>query len=186
MRADGDAPDEPTAKPQAPPDLGEALHALGADSRAGLKAASDSFKALRILMAADFSLARSAFGRTLAFTGMAIAFGASAWLLLMGAMIAGMHSAGGLSWPIAMLIAATLSIAITVGASFAAIRYFEHTRMQATRRQIARLGFGELADLMPDPGSHVSTADAAQRVADADANADAPLKKGLGVDVTPP
>ena len=49
MRADGDAPEEPTAKPQAPPDLGEALHALGADSRAGLKAASDSLKALRIL-----------------------------------------------------------------------------------------------------------------------------------------
>ncbi|RZA15670.1 MAG: phage holin family protein, partial [Lysobacteraceae bacterium] len=84
MRADGDAPDEPTAKPQAAPDLGEALHALGADSRAGLKAASDSLKALRILVAADFSLARSAFGRALAFTGVAIAFGASAWLLLMG------------------------------------------------------------------------------------------------------
>ncbi|HOU66288.1 MAG TPA: phage holin family protein, partial [Thermomonas sp.] len=64
MRADGDAPPpDPASKPQAPPDLGEALHALGADSRAGLKAASDSLKALRILVAADFSLARSAFGR---------------------------------------------------------------------------------------------------------------------------
>ena len=62
MRADGDAPPpDPASKPQAPPDLGEALHALGADSRAGLKAASDSLKALRILVAADFSLARSAF-----------------------------------------------------------------------------------------------------------------------------
>jgi hypothetical protein len=184
MRAEGDAPvAEPTAKPQAPPDLGEALHALGADSRAGLKAASDSFKALRILMAADFSLARSAFGRTLAFTGMAIAFGASAWLLVMGAMIAAMHS-GGLSWPVAMLIAAALSIAITVGASFAAMRYFEHTRMQATRRQFARLGFGELATMMPDPGSAESSADAVQRVADATDGT--PIKKGLGVDVTPP
>ena len=186
MRADGDAPGpEPTAKPQAPPDLGEALHALGADSRAGLKAASDSLKALRILVAADFSLARSAFGRALAFTGVAIAFGASAWLLLMGAMIAAMQSAG-LSWAVAMLIAAALSIAITVGAVIAAMRYFEHTRMQATRRQFARLGFGELADLMPDPGSAESSVDAAQRVAEAHANADKPMKKGLGVDVTPP
>ena len=89
MRADGDAPQpDPAGKPQAPPDLGEALHALGADSRAGLKAASESLKALRILVAADFSLARSAFGRALAFTGVAIAFGASSWLLLMAALLA--------------------------------------------------------------------------------------------------
>ena len=154
MRADGDAPQpDPAGKPQAPPDLGEALHALGADSRAGLKAASESLKALRILVAADFSLARSAFGRALAFTGVAIAFGASSWLLLMAALIA-------------------------------AMRYFEHTRMQATRRQFARLGFGELADLLPDPGSPESTADAARRVAEA--NAGTPMKKGMGVDVTPP
>ena len=186
MRADGDAPGpEPTAKPQAPPDLGEALHALGADSRAGLKAASDSLKALRILVAADFSLARSAFGRALAFTGVAIAFGASAWLLLMGAMIAAMQAAG-ISWLVSLLIASGLSIAITVGAVIAAMRYFEHTRMQATRRQFARLGFGELADVMPSPGSAESSVDAAQRVAEAHANADKPMKKGLGVDVTPP
>ena len=185
MRADGDAPEEPTAKPQAPPDLGEALHALGADSRAGLKAASDSLKALRILVAADFSLARSAFGRALAFTGVAIAFGASAWLLLMGAMIAAMQAAG-ISWLVSLLIASGLSIAITVSAVIMAMRYFEHTRMQATRRQFARLGFGELADLMPNPGSAESSVDAAQRVAEAHANADKPMKKGLGVDVTPP
>ena len=53
-----------------------------------------------------------------------------------------------------------------------------------TRRQFARLGFGELADLMPNPGSAESTADAAQRVAEADTGT--PRKKGLGVDVTPP
>lgn len=185
MRADGDAPPpDPASKPQAPPDLGDALHALGADGRAGLKAASDSLKALRILVAADFSLARSAFGRTLALTGVAIAFGASAWLLLMAAMIAAMQSAG-LSWVVSLLIAAGLSIVVTVGASYAGMRYFEHTRMQATRRQFARLGFGELADLLPDAGSHESTAEAAKRVADAHAGAP-PMKKGMGVDVTPP
>jgi hypothetical protein len=186
MRADGDAPGpEPASKPQDPPDLGEALHALGADSRAGLKAASDSLKALRILVAADFSLARSAFGRALAFTGVAIAFGASSWLLLMAALIAAMQAAG-ISWLVSLLIASALSVAITVAAVITAMRYFEHTRMQATRRQFARLGFGELADLMPDPGSAESSVDAAQRVAEANATAGKPMKKGLGVDVTPP
>ena len=185
MRADGDAPPpDPASKPQAPPDLGEALHALGADSRAGLKAASDSLKALRILVAADFSLARSAFGRALAFTGVAIAFGASSWLLLMAAMIAAMQAAG-ISWLVSLLVTAVLSIAVTAAAGIAAMRYFEHTRMQATRRQFARLGFGELADLLPDPGSHETTAEAAKRVAEANAGAP-PMKKGMGVDVTPP
>ena len=184
MRADGDAPQpDPAGKPQAPPDLGESLHALGAVSRAGLKAASESLKALRILVAADFSLARSAFGRTLALTGVAIAFGASAWLLLMAAMIAAMQAAG-LSWVIALLIAALLSVAVTAGAGYAAMRYFEHTRLQATRRQFARLGFGELADFMPDADSHESTAEAARRMAEA--NAGEPVKKGLGIDVTKP
>ena len=40
-------------------------------------------------------------------------------------------------------------------------------------------------DLLPDPGSHESTAEAAKRVAEANAGAP-PMKKGMGVDVTPP
>lgn len=184
MSTGEDAPQaEPSAGPQAAPGVEEALHQLGAEGRAGLKAAGDVAKALRILVAADISLARSAFGRTLALTGVAIAFGASSWLLLMAAMIAAMQSAG-LSWLLALLIAALLSVAITAGAGYAAMRYFEHTRLQATRRQFARLGFGELADLMPDADSHQSSADAAQRVAEA--NAGEPIKKGLGIDVTKP
>ena len=182
MRADGE--DGPRPGPEAsPPGLEESLRTLGAEGRAGLKAAGDVAKALRILVAADISLARSAFGRTLALTGVAIAFGASAWLLLMAAMIAAMQAAG-LSWVIALLIAALLSVAVTAGAGYAAMRYFEHTRLQATRRQFARLGFGELADFMPDADSAESTAAAAERVAAA--SEQAPIKKGLGVDVTPP
>ena len=184
MRADGDAPEEPTAKPQAPPDLGEALHALGADSRAGLKAASDSLKALRILVAADFSLARSAVGRALAFTGVAIAFGASAWLLLMGAMIAAMQAAG-ISWLVSLLIASGLSIAITVGAVIMAMRYFEHTRMKATRRQLARLGIGELAEMTPNPGSPASTKAATESIPTEKPNGE-PVKDDQGIEVTPP
>lgn len=174
--------DSPGEAPPAP-DLAEALKELGASGRAGLSAAGDAAKALRILVAADISLARSAFGRTLAFTAVAIAFGASAWLLLMAAMIAALQSIG-FSWLLALLFAAALSVAITLYAGWRAMRYFEHTRLKATRRQFARLGLGELSDFMPDPDSPASTADAAERMADA--TKDAPVKKGLGVDVTPP
>ena len=168
----------------AAPGLSAAAEALARDGRAGLQAASDAAKALRILVSADVSLARSAFGRTLAFTAVAIAFGASAWLLLMAALIVALSRGLGWSWSLSLLLTAVLSAAITLFAGWRAMRYFEHTRLKATRRQFARLGFGELADFMPDPDSPASTADAAERVADA--TSDAPVKKGLGVDVTPP
>jgi hypothetical protein len=56
--------------------------------------------------------------------------------------------------------------------------------MQATRRQLARLGIGELADFMPEPASGQSTKDAAEQVAQTTDGQ--PVKKGLGVDITPP
>ena len=81
MRADGDAPQPEQPQPRDAPGLEEALRGLGEEGRAGLKAATDVAKALRILIAADISLARSAFGRTLAFTGVAIAFG-GLWVIM--------------------------------------------------------------------------------------------------------
>ena len=165
--------------------LKQAASAAGEALKSAAVAAGDAAKALRILVAADISLARSAFGRTLAFTGVAITFGASSWLLLMAALVAGMVAAG-LSWLLALLIAAALSIGATVAATWAAIHYFEHTRMKATRRQLARLGIGELADFMPDAGGVQSSEAAAERVAEAEAQTGAPPKKGLGIDVTPP
>jgi hypothetical protein len=77
-----------------------------------------------------------------------------------------------------------LSAAITGWAIWQAQRYFDHTRMQATRRQLARLGIGELADFMPEPGSGQSTKAAAEQVAESTDGQ--PVKKGLGVDITPP
>jgi hypothetical protein len=64
------------------------------------------------------------------------------------------------------------------------MHYFEHTRMQATRRQLARLGIGELADFTPAPGS----ARSAKVVQDAtlETAAGDPIKGDAGVDVTPP
>ncbi len=179
-------PDKPGAAPSgAPaPDLAESLREVRDAGRAGLKAASEAGKALRILVSADLSLARSAFGRALAFTGVAVAFGGSAWMLLMAALTAVLHDALGWSWMLSLGACALLSIAVTAFGVWRAMHYFEHTRMQATRRQLARLGIGELADLLPDPDSPRSTAQAAEDLAKA--NGGTPVKKGLGVDVTPP
>ncbi|MFC3551354.1 phage holin family protein [Lysobacter cavernae] len=141
------------------PDLAESLRQIGANGRAGLGAAAGAARALRSLVAADLSLARSAFGRALAFVGVAIAFGASSWLLLVATLIAFLSSLG-LSWFAAMLIGAALSLAVTAYAGWQAMRYFEHTRLQATRRQLARLGIGELADLAPTPDAAGSAREA--------------------------
>lgn len=180
--AAGDA----TAGSHASPDLKEALRQLGESGRATLSAASDASKALRILVTADISLARSAFGRTLAFTGVAIAFGASAWLLLMAALISWLSLGLGWTWSLSLLLTAGISIVVTGVAAYVSMRYFEHTRLQATRRQLARLGIGELADLLPDAGSPASAKAAAETVAAAATTDGEPVKKGLGVDVTPP
>ena len=184
---DDDAQQEPAqedGRERAALGIDEAVRQLGATGRATWTAGRDASKAFRILLAADVSLARSAFGRTLAFTGVAIAFGASAWLLLMAAAIAWLSLGLGWAWSLSLLLAAALSIVITVIGGWMAMRYFEHTRLQATRRQLARLGIGELADFMPDPESAESTEHAAERVAAATDGE--PVKKGLGVDVTPP
>jgi hypothetical protein len=183
---DGGAPGGPGRAP-----LREDLHrieadikALGDTGRATWKAGRDAGKALRVLLSADISLARSAFGRTLAFTGVAIAFGASAWLLLMAALVSWLSLGLGWPWAASLLATGVLSTAIAGFGGWSASRYFEHTRLQATRRQLARLGIGELAGYLPDAGSGTSSREAADRVADtAEATT---LKKGLGVDVTPP
>ena len=182
MSSHGESQEDPKRTSAGAPDLLESLRQVGAAGRSTASAANDALKALRILVSADISLARSAFGRALAFTGVAIAFGASAWLLLMAALIAWLSF--GLRWPwsLSLLLSAALSIAITAVAGWRAMQYFEHTRLQATRRQLARLGIGELADFMPDPGSGRSGKEAAEHIADADKLP----KKGLGVDVTPP
>jgi hypothetical protein len=170
--------------PAAASELLDSLRELGASGRATWTAGRDAATAFRILVSADVSLARSAFGRTLAFTGVAIAFGASAWLLLMAALIAWLSLGLGWAWSLALLATAGISLAVTALAGWMAIRYFEHTRMQATRRQLARLGIGELAGLVPDAASGQSAEEGAEQVAEV--AEEQPVKKGLGIDVTPP
>ncbi|GHD68983.1 hypothetical protein GCM10007164_11390 [Luteimonas padinae] len=147
---------EPGPTPPPTPDLADTLRALRDSGKAGVGAAGDAAKALRDLVAADVSLARSAAGRSAVFAGVAVMFGVSAWLLLMTALIVVLSNQVGLPWwmslggcGLASLLAAWLSLQ-------KATDYFEHTRLKATRRQLARLGIGELSDLMPDPGSPAS------------------------------
>jgi len=166
------------------PGLGESLRELGDGSRATLQAGRDAAKALRLLVAADVSLARSAFGRTLACTGAAIAFGGSAWVLLMAALVAWLSVGLGWSWPLSLLLTGFGSLLLAVLGGWMAMRYFEHTRLQATRRQLARLGVGELSKLMPSPTSGARAKDVAKRVGDvAD---ETPVKPDLDVEITPP
>jgi hypothetical protein len=168
-----------------PPDLLEAVRQIGATSRASLGAVGDTAKALRTLLIADVALARSALGRTLALSGFAIAFGASSWLLLMAALVVFLSRQLGWSWSAALLAPALLSVVATALAGWFAMRYYEHTRLQATRRQLARLGIGELADFMPPPESPVS-ARAASEHSPARNPDGTPTKDRHGVDVTPP
>lgn len=168
-----------------PPDLKESLRQVGAAGRSSYEASTEAAKAFRSLFFADVSLARSAFGRTVAFAGLAIACGGSAWLLLMGTLIALLRGRLGWDWTTAMLACAGLSLVVAALSSWAATRYFEHTRLKATRRQLARLGLGELADLTPSADSPQSARDATERMPENDAGGHT-RRDERGVPVTPP
>lgn len=178
------SPPDPAELPQDPPELDEALRQVLDAGRSGWEATGAVARALRTLVSADFSLARSALGRTLALTGVAIVFGASGWLLLMAAAILFLTRQLGWAWSFALLSCAVLSLVAAAIAVHTGMRYFDHTRMQATRRQLARLGIGELADFGPRAGSGESSRDAAERL-EKEAEA-AKLKDRSGIDVTPP
>ncbi|WP_144899972.1 phage holin family protein [Luteimonas cucumeris] len=125
-----------------PPHLDESVRRIGAAGRASLDSALETGRALRKLVVADLALARSALGRALAWTGVAIVFGASSWLLLMAAAIA-LLQAWGWSWLAASAICAGLSLAVTVLAAWRVSCFFDHAGMHATRRQLRRLGIGD-------------------------------------------
>ena len=135
----------------APPDLADTLREVGAAGRAAFGSAKGAGRAFRGLVSADFAAARSAFGRALAWACVAIVFGASAWLLVTGALIALMQRFG-FSWFQSLSVAALLSLAVTAFAAWRVGRYFDYTGMHATRRQLAKLGlFDEDAAIDDDP-----------------------------------
>ena len=65
------------------------------------------------------------------------------------------------------------------------MHYFDYTRLKATRRQLARLGIGELSDFMPSADSAESARRAAHEERDRSEN-HGPPKDRRGVDITPP
>lgn len=121
------------------PGLEESIRDVGQAGRATVDSAKHTLRSLRRLASFEFALARSAFGRALAWSGVAIVFGASAWLLLAGTLIALMQR-WGLSWFHSLLITSLLSLAVTGYAVWRVSFFFRHTGMHATRRQLARLG----------------------------------------------
>ena len=109
-------------------------------------------RSLRRLASADFALARSAFGRALAWAGVAIVFGASAWLFLAATFIALLQS-WGMSWLHALLLTSVVSLAVTGLAAWRVSYFFNFTGMHSTRRQLSKLGlFDEPSEEDPDAG----------------------------------
>ncbi|WP_422507831.1 phage holin family protein [Stenotrophomonas sp. GZD-301] len=155
--ANGGADSPPPEGGDTAPRLDESIRQVGQAGRATVDSAKHTLRSLRRLASADFALARSAFGRALAWSGVAIVFGASAWLLLAGTLIALMQH-WGLSWFQSLLITSILSLAVTGYAIWRVSFFFRHTGMHATRRQLSRLGlYDEPTD--DDPDAHVGRAE---------------------------
>jgi hypothetical protein len=125
-----------------PPHLDESVRRIGAAGKATYTSAKGTGRALRSLVFADLALARSAIGRALGWVAVAIVFGASAWLLIVGALIAVLQRLGW-TWLESLSLAAALSVIVTGLAAWRTIHYFECAGLHATRRQLARLGIGD-------------------------------------------
>lgn len=146
----------PGSAGKAPP-LDESIRQVGEAGRATVDSAKHTLRSLRRLASVDFALARSAFGRALAWSGVAIVFGASAWLLLAGTLIALMVR-WGMSWFHSLLITSIISLIVAGYAMWRVSFFFRHTGMHATRRQLSRLGlYDEPSDEDPDPDADVDT-----------------------------
>ncbi len=145
----------PSDDPAATPSLEESIQQVSQASKATVDAARHSLRSLRRLASTDFALARSAFGRGLAWSGVAIVFGASAWLLLAATLIALLQS-WGLSWLQALLITSVLSLVVTGYAIWRVSYFFHHTGMHATRRQLSRLGLFDEPSDGDDPDAGVT------------------------------
>lgn len=155
MSDQAQSPSSEGTDPNASPDLQESIRQVGQAGRETVDATKHTLRSLRRLASMDFALARSAFGRALAWSGVAIVFGASAWLLLAATFIALLQSLG-MSWLVALLITSLLSLSVTCYAIWRVSFFFRHTGMHATRRQLSRLGlFDEPGVDDPDPDADV-------------------------------
>lgn len=134
-----------TGLPGDPPGIGEAFETLGQAGRESLDSGRDMGRAMRRLVAAEVAQARIVLARAAVWLAVAVAFGASAWLLLMAALIAGLHALG-LSWLAATSISALVSLLVAAIGGWQALRYFEMARFEASRKQLAHLSRRERED----------------------------------------
>lgn len=139
MAASDHDPGQPGSGPA--PSLEALVGQFGTAGRAGLEAGVGALRAFRRLLVADLALARVALVRALVWLTVAVAFGASAWLLVMAAGIALLHHLG-MSWLASISVMALISVIAAAFAAWQALRYFAMSRLEATRRQLARLGIG--------------------------------------------
>ena len=171
---------EPTG---ATPPLDESIRAIGAAGRATLSAHGDSLRALRALFSADVALARSALGRGLAWAGVAVVFGASAWLLATAAGVALMQRLG-LSWLASLSVAALFNLAITGLAAWRTSRFFDYMGLHATRRQLSRMGLFDEHGGDDDGDGPEDGDDRGRGTGDANASAPASPAAASGVPAT--
>jgi len=161
-RVTGEDPREEAAgsaerAPGEAPHLDESIRRIRAAATETFGSGLDSGRALRKLVSADFALSRSALGRALAWSAVSVVFGASAWLLAMGAAIALLQS-WGLSWLASISIATLISLVVTTLAAWRVSVFFDYAGMHATRRQLARLGmFSEASEDDEDDVDHPSS-----------------------------
>jgi len=146
--------DTPDSTPDQKPGLEESIRQVGSAGRETLDSASHTLRSLRRLASADLALARSAFGRALAWSGMAIVFGASAWLLLAATLVALLQYLG-LSLFVSLLIPSLTSLAVAGYAVWRVSYFFHHTGMHATRRQLSRMGLFDEPRDEDDPDAEV-------------------------------
>jgi uncharacterized membrane protein YqjE len=136
---DGAAAPDPAAAER--PSLETSFREFGTAGREGLNATLEAGRALRKLLVADLALARAAMARALVWLTVSVAFGASAWMLLMGALIAVLQRLGW-SWLASISATAAFSLVVTALGAWQALRHFEMSKLDATRRQLAKLGIG--------------------------------------------
>lgn len=134
-----DSAGEAGADQEPAPHLDESVRRVAAAGRETFGAGRDTARALRRLLGADLALARGAIIRALPWAAMALVFAFSTWLMLLAALVAALHALG-LGWLPAAALAAALSLAATALAGWRMVAYLRHAGLQATRRQLARLG----------------------------------------------
>lgn len=127
------------ADQEPPPHLDESVRRVGAAGRETFGAGRDTFRALRRLVGADLALARGAVVRALPWAVLAIVFAFSTWLMLLAVMVTAFHALG-LGWLAATALSAVISLVATGLAAWRMAAYLRHAGLQATRRQLSRLG----------------------------------------------